>query len=48
MVINWYLMVRTSQADIEIFKLDEEGNRIPCEDGEYILEDGRTIVISIR
>jgi len=33
-------------TDIEIYKLDEEGNRIPCEDGEYFLEDGRTIMIT--
>lgn len=36
----------TLTTDTLIYKLDEAGNRIPCEDMEYILEDGRTIVVT--
>ena len=33
-------------VDTEIFKLDENGNRVPCEDGEYSLNEGKTIVVT--
>jgi hypothetical protein len=36
----------TLTTDTLVYKLDEAGNRIPCEDMEYILEDGRTIVVT--
>lgn len=36
----------TLTTDTPVFKLDEAGNRIPCEDMEYVLEDGRTIVVT--
>lgn len=36
----------TLTTDTPVFKLDEAGNRIPCEDMEYILQDGRTIVVT--
>lgn len=30
----------------EVFVADEEGNRTPAEDGDYILEDGRTLKVA--
>lgn len=30
----------------EVFVVDAEGNQIPAEDGDYILEDGRTIKVA--
>jgi hypothetical protein len=37
-------------ADVEvgtaIFKQDDQGNTVPCEDGDYVLEDGRTITVA--
>jgi hypothetical protein len=32
-------------TDIEIYQLDEEGNKIPLEDNEYLLQDGKVIVV---
>lgn len=33
-------------TDVEIFNVDENGNQTPLEDGTYILQDGRTIVVT--
>lgn len=32
--------------DIKVFKEDDEGNRTPAEDGDYRLEDGRTVRVA--
>ena len=33
------------EAGKEVFITDEDGNRIPAPDGEYVTEDGKTIVV---
>jgi len=32
-------------TDAPIFVVDEQGNRTPCEDNEYVLQNGQTIVV---
>lgn len=31
---------------IEIYKLDDKGNQTPVDDGDYVLQDGRTITVT--
>ena len=31
---------------VAVFKVDDQGNQTPCEDGTYELEDGRTVVVT--
>ncbi len=33
------------QIGSEIYKVDDLGNQTPCDDGDYVLDDGRTISI---
>ena len=32
-------------AGMDVFVTDEEGNKVPAEDGEYVTEDNKTIVV---
>lgn len=48
LVLSDGTQVTTTATDLEIgaevFMLDDLGNQTPCEDGQYVLQDGRTFV----
>lgn len=44
-VLEWDNSIEDLTAGIDVFVVDEEGNRKPAENGEYTTEDGKVIVV---